>query len=76
MATILNTYDPIKFNIMLLFVLICISAFVLLIIHNIKRKRLYQQQNNFGYNNNNNNNNNDDTSNQCIPKPSMINNTI
>ena len=42
--SILDTYDDFNFTVILLFLYICLFTFIVIIINNVKRKRLYQQK--------------------------------
>jgi hypothetical protein len=71
---ILNTYDDFNFMLIILFLFIFLFAFMLLIINNTKTRRLNKQYNNLESNINNSNNSNPTL--QCIPRPTLIGNTI
>ena len=75
--TILNTYDDFNFMLILLFLFIFLFSFMLMIINNTKTRRLNQQYINLGSNiNNSNNSTNANPTLQCIPRPTLIGNTI
>lgn len=68
---ILNTYDDFNFMLIILFLFIFLFSFMLLIINNTKTRRLNKQYNNLESNMNNSN-----PTQQCIPRPTLIDNTI
>ena len=77
---ILNTYDDFNFMLIILFLFIFIFAFMLMIINNTKTRRLNKYYSNLESNiNNSSNASNASNANpllQCIPRPTLIGNTI
>ena len=72
--TILNTYDDFNFMLIILFLFIFLFSFMLMIINNTKTRRLNKY-----YTNLESNINNSSTANptlQCIPRPTVVGNTI
>ena len=68
--SILNTYDDFNFMIILLFLYVFLFLFMVIIINNIKSRK---QLNKNMYSSINNTPN---STLQCIPRPTLINNTI
>ena len=74
---ILNTYDDFNFMLIILFLFIFLFSFMLMIINNTKTRRLNKQYNNLESNMNNSNHSSNSTpTQQCIPRPTLIDNTI
>jgi len=74
---ILNTYDDFNFMLIILFLFIFLFSFMLMIINNTKTRRLNKQYNHLESNiNNANNANNENPALQCIPRPTLIGNSM
>ena len=79
--SMLNTYDDFNFMIIALFIYIFLFGFIIIIINNRKSRKLYDQQFNSIQNSNRNSNRNSNSIEsaptlKCIPRPTLINNTM